>query len=571
MQRTLRSLTVVLVLLAALFTPAVAAAAKCPADARCGSIDVPIDRAGNVPGTFPIAYATLPATGPRAGTIFFLAGGPGESAIIYTTEIKRLLEPIRGTHDIVLVDQRGTGRSGETDCLSALAEGEKLGEGCAKRLGDRRAFLTTKETARDLDDLRVALGVDKIIPLGVSYGTKVAGEYARRFPERTAAVVLDSPVGMGPIDLMFLEGISVAPRVLREACAAGPCARTLEDAGATLVRVVARLGTRGLRTPKATARHTGTTRVLEGDVLHTLLQGDGDAVLRADLPAALASLANGDTAPFVHLEDRVNFRGGEAGDPATENDTVFSASRYLATACLEAQLPWAPDSAPGSRAAAERAWLQQLGPRPFAPFRPSLVVNGSIADLCKTWPATTPAERVPDPGPDVPVLVLSGRADLRTPLELATRVAATYPRATLLDVPHVGHSVLAADPSGCAVRGLRAFLTGAAAARCMAAPKLPASPYLPVSPRGLGAAAIARYTVEGVLRDSEANRSAFTRRGTYGIEGLRGGRSFVSPTRIWLREVSWFKGVTVSGTVTRKGKGRVTVRGIGGPARTVRL
>ncbi len=78
--------------------------------------------------------------------------------------------------------------------------------------------------------------------LGVSYGTKVAGEYARRFPERTAAVVLDSPVGVGPIDLLFLEGISVAPRVLRETCASGPCAQSVKDGGAALYAAVARVG-----------------------------------------------------------------------------------------------------------------------------------------------------------------------------------------------------------------------------------------------------------------------------------------------------------------------------------------
>ncbi len=89
-----------------------------------------------------------------------------------------------------------------------------------------------------------------------------------------------------------------------------------------------------------------------------------------------------------------------------------------------------------------------------APFRPAPAWRLSVFDLCLDWPATPAPEPVPDAGPDVPVLVLSGRADLRTPLELATRVAATYPRATLLDVPHVGHSVLTSDESRCAVRGL---------------------------------------------------------------------------------------------------------------------
>ena len=85
--------------------------------------------------------------------------------------------------------------------------------------GAKRPFLTTVETARDLEDLRVALGADKLTLLGVSYGTMVAREYMRRFPDRTAAVILDSPVPVGPIDVDNLSGLAALPRVLREICA----------------------------------------------------------------------------------------------------------------------------------------------------------------------------------------------------------------------------------------------------------------------------------------------------------------------------------------------------------------
>ena len=298
----MRLLIVVLLAFAAFAAPAVAAT-ECPDGARCGKIDVPVDRAGSVPGTYPIAYATLPATGPRVGTIFFLAGGPGEAAIQYTADLQTEMAPIRTAYDIVLVDQRGTGRSGDVDCDEA-GRAEVVVNACAKRLGSRRAFLTTKETARDLDDLRAALGLEQIIPLGVSYGTKVAGEYARRFPQRTAAVVLDSTVGVGPIDLLFLEGIAAAPRVLREACATGPCAETVKDAGAALYGAVERVRRRGLRTTVTDGALAGEETIEEDFVLDALLLGDADAALRADLPAALASLSRGDAAPVTHLVER---------------------------------------------------------------------------------------------------------------------------------------------------------------------------------------------------------------------------------------------------------------------------
>ena len=64
------------------------------------------------------------------------------------------------------------------------------------------------------------------------------------------------------------------------------------------------------------------------------------------------------------------------------------------------------------------------------------------------------------------MLVLSGRADLRTPLEDARRTAAQYPNAKLLAVPGVGHSVLGTDVSGCAVKGMIAFLRAQTIAPC---------------------------------------------------------------------------------------------------------
>ena len=73
---------------------------------------MPLDHSGATAGTLPLAYAVLPATGPRAGTIVFLTGGPGEPAVRYTTEVGQELAAVRPTHDIVLVDQRGTGDSG---------------------------------------------------------------------------------------------------------------------------------------------------------------------------------------------------------------------------------------------------------------------------------------------------------------------------------------------------------------------------------------------------------------------------------------------------------------------------
>ena len=94
------------------------------------------------------------------------------------------------------------------------------------------------------------------------------------------------------------------------------------------------------------------------------------------------------------------------------------------------------------------------------------MLSASLVGLCENWPPTPRPEAVPYLGPDVPVLVLSGRADLRTPLEDARRTALQYPNAKVLAVPGVGHSVSSTDVSGCAARGMVAFLRGQEVAQC---------------------------------------------------------------------------------------------------------
>ena len=192
-------------------------------------------------GTLSIAYAKLPATGTRTGTLVLLSGGPGQAALPLTTAFAELVRPLRASYDIVTVDQRGTGGVGP-DHLPWRPRGRRPLREDARPAA---AFLTTPETANDLEDLRVALGADKLTLFGVSYGTSVAGEYVRRYPEHTAALVLDSPTpvdGLDGVDQLRTFG---APRVLREVCLPGPLPPTVPDPGAALAQAVRRLPLRG--------------------------------------------------------------------------------------------------------------------------------------------------------------------------------------------------------------------------------------------------------------------------------------------------------------------------------------
>jgi pimeloyl-ACP methyl ester carboxylesterase len=548
----LRLLIIGLTFFAALTAPA--AAATCPYQARCGSITVPLDHTGATPGTLPIGYAILPATGPKTGTIFFLSGGPGESAVVYTGLVRRELAPLRASHDIVMVDQRGTGRSGAVSC-----DAVRTVQACAKKLGSKRAFLTTVETAKDLDDLRRALGLETITPLGVSYGTKVANEYARRFPASTASVILDSPVGVEPIDFDALGGIAAMPRILREVCADGPCAGTVTDAGAALFAAVRRV-----RETKVRLRiGRESARISESDLLLVLRMSDFEPLLRADLPAMLASLSHGDAAPFAHIflsmagiDDFSLIRHGLQSD-----DDEYSISRFLATACVEAQLPWSPTSAPSTRKAAVKAYLAKLGSGPFAPFKPSVVNALGASPECLKWPATPLPEPPPATTPDVPVLVLSGRDDIRTPLEGAQAVAAAYPRATVLAVPHIGHSVLTTDESKCAVNSTAAFLAGQPVGPCANPPLVPAGAYFPAAFKGSPAKAV-EQTLAAVRHDLDvANAGDDDPPSRVTLRGLRGGSALVRRGAFDLRNVSLFTGLRVSGRLSATGNGTLRLRG----------
>lgn len=547
-----------------------AAAQDCPRGARCGTVTVPLDHSGAKPGTLSITYSLLPATGPRTGTLVFLAGGPGQAGVLLTEELGRELAPVRATHDLVIVDQRGTGRSDAVEC-DEMDPGAT--DDCARELGDKRLHLTTAATARDLEHLRVALGVERLSLLGVSYGTKVAGEYARRFPERTAAVVLDSPAPLDGWDLVGTTLVRTLPRVLRETCSAAPCAETVGDAGAALNAAVRRVQRRAVPGRIRLDGRPRAVRVTEDVLVAIAVTLDFDPIARADLPAALASLRRGDAAPVLHLLQRSTDFGIRAGVQADE-DSPFTWSRFLATACVEGRLPWAPTSDPSTRRAIGERFRAQSRAA-YAPFTPAAVWRQGSGDICQRWPVAPAPEALPALVSEVPALILSGRADLRTPLESATEVAKTYTRPTLLDFPHVGHSVITDDVSGCAVERIVTFLAGGVPESCATRtrPVLGPAAYRAATistlraPRARSAAAI---TLEGVQRDVQARLLLFQSLGEdppprrWRVHGLRGGSATVIGGRVRLRDVESIVGVRVSGTLSAAGTGRVTVSG---PAR----
>src|SRR5918992_1579704 len=290
---------------AALFATLVALAPAPPADAalrfkRCGGygfacarISVPLDRSGAVPGGISLLVKRLRADRrPRRGATFVLAGGPGQSATdtFEGDGVGQLYGAFRN-RDLIVFDQRGTGRSGLLRCrrlerANLLDAGEAAGE-CANRLGARRAFYTSQDSAEDIEAIRRELGIERIALFGTSYGTKVALAYALRYPGNVERMVLDSVVEADGPDALYRDSIEAVPRALRALCRSG-CRRFTRDPLGDLTRLVRRLAAGPIRgevvDPRGRRRRTRLTR---SEFFSILLAGDFHPNMRAAFPGPL--------------------------------------------------------------------------------------------------------------------------------------------------------------------------------------------------------------------------------------------------------------------------------------------
>jgi TAP-like protein len=218
----------------------------------------------------------------------------------------------------------------------------------------------------------------------------------------------------------------------------------------------------------------------------------------------------------------------------------------------------------------------------FLPFDRATAVNNDIVDLCGRWTAAPAFPGfAPGPVPDVPVLVIEGEDDLRTPVEGARRAAASFPHARLLVAPGVGHSALGADMTGCTTVAFRRFMEGRRfSTRCRRTRRdfLPAPP----PPLGIGdvrpAAGVtgARGRVLGAI-GATLHDVAFDAIAALNLDpaerdfahggGLRAG-SYRLDTRgdLWLRRLAFVPGVRLEGRIrnfvnTRRQRGRIRIEG----------
>jgi pimeloyl-ACP methyl ester carboxylesterase len=565
--------------------PAAARAAPsggCPAPQgfSCLTVTVPLARSAAVPGTVSLhVERRLAGSTPTSSAVIALAGGPGQAALPLAGDLAQAIAPALQARDLVVFDQRGTGQSGALGCSSlgsvtALSQLQSLLERCALQLGAARTAYTTAESVADIEAIREALGYQRLVLYGTSYGTKVALDYAARYPRQTEALVLDSivaPSGPEPFELASFHAITP---VLHELCSSHACTGVTPSPVSDLARLARRLRAHPLKgTIDDGYGHPQTARMGALELLFVLEAGDLNPALRALLPAAVKSALRGDPAPLLQLNElSQGLIPNVPPIPHEHSQEAVDETLFWTTSCEEDPFPWQRSAAPAARHAEALAALAAIPRAQFFPFEPAVaLLAGPMLD-CLRWPA---ASAPPAPGaiPDVPTLILSGGQDLRTPTAEARAVAAMIPGSQLLVVPYTGHSVLGSDLSGCATGAVEQFFAGAPVSSCGPGTNL-FSP-TPVTPTTLaavgptpGIGGRAGRTVTAVL-DTVLDLDRLIIAATLQAEqelpsgsrfgGLRGGYAKISSTGVHLARFSFVRGVTLSATWPIK-RGKLQIR-----------
>ncbi len=393
-------------------------------DAVRGHLEVPEDRGDPTSAKLKLVYVRLASTAPRPGPpIVYLAGGPGSSGIDSAAGPRAdLLLALRAVADVILFDQRGTGLSRPTlicgrtwehprdeplNEAAALAAIRGAAEECAgqmQRRGVRLGAYNVREIADDVDALRRALGAETVSLVATSFGTRLALEMLRRHGDRVHRAVLLGVVG--PDQELKLP--AVADGILGK-IAAGP-GRSLRDSLRARLDELSRQPVR-----------TTTVDVLTGETVSVTLgpldlqRAIADHLNSADRLLALSEIA-------VHLE-----RGD--WEPLAWS-TVRQRKRWLGHVMPYAVACSAGASEDRRRRIAEQAATSLVG-RQLDSVPPDICGALGVAPLDGSLRR--------DVTSDVPVLVVSGSLDARTPVQNGEDALRHLRRGVHLVVDGAGH------------------------------------------------------------------------------------------------------------------------------------
>lgn len=415
-------------------------------NARCGMMPRPLNPDDPGAGTIELKVAVVPALNlePQPDPLVPLAGGPGQGAISFYSAQRHAFEHVRRNRDILLVDQRGTGASARLDCAidEDLIEGDysrsatiAATEECLDSLPYDPTWFTTSVAVTDLEAIREALGYPQLNLYGVSYGTRVAQHYARRYPAAVRTLVLDGVVppqlALGP--QIAIEAQRALDRIFDRCAESADCSGAFPAIDQTFDELKAKLAKKPVKL-RAADPLTGRYERIEFG------RNELAAALRllayhpntiAMIPLLVAEAGNGNYRPLV-----AQFRMSMSA-----LSDAIALGMHNAVMCTE-DAPYYEESL------VDRDLLASsyLGP----------VQLDALAAICSVWPSGPIDADFKQPlNTSAPVLLLSGSADPITPPRYADMAAVALKRAWLFTMPDQGHGQLGV---GCTPRLIEQFV-----------------------------------------------------------------------------------------------------------------
>jgi pimeloyl-ACP methyl ester carboxylesterase len=420
--------------------------------ARCGTLIRPLDPSGAVDGEIELRVAVVPALNltPEPDPLVPIAGGPGQGSIQFYTAYSWAFEDVRRNRDILLIDQRGTGQSATMDCEfdDSMIEGEystevtiEYTEACLAQLPHDPRFFTTSVAVTDMEAVRQALGYPALNLYGVSYGTRVAQHFARRYPGSTRTITIDGVVppqlSLGPE--IATESQKAVEKILARCAEDEACNEAFPNVADDFRRIVAEVR----KTPVSIQVPHPSSGRLEDIEFGT---GELAAAIRllAYHPNSIALLPL-----LIHEAGEGNYvpLGSQFMMTMIAMMDALSLGMHNAVMCAE-DVPFYDEST-----------IDYDGL--VASYMGTFQLE-ALEAICSVWPAGPIDDDFKLPlATDLPVLLLSGDADPITPPRYADLAAAELRNATHLIGVNQGHGQISV---GCTPRIVADFIAAASVA-----------------------------------------------------------------------------------------------------------
>jgi len=414
--------------------------------ARCGTLIRPLDPSGAEPGEIELRVAVVPALNltPEPDPIVPIAGGPGQGSVQFYASYSWAFEDVRRNRDILLIDQRGTGESATMDCEfdDDIIDGEYSMEltveytgRCLDELPYDPRFFTTSVAVTDMEAVREALGYPSLNLYGVSYGTRVAQHFARRYPDSTRTVIIDGVVppqiSLGPE--IATESQKAVDKILARCAANENCNERFPDLAEDFARVVRDLKEVGV---EISVPHPSTGR--PEDVLFGSAEFAAAIRLLAYHPNSMALMPL-----LIHEAGKGNLvpLGSQYMMTMIAMMDALSLGMHNAVMCTE-DVPFY-DKSTIDYEGLEASYM-------------GMFQLEALQAICSIWPAGPIDEEFKSPlATNLPVLLLSGDADPITPPRYADLAAVDLENATHLIGKDQGHGQISV---GCTPRLVADFI-----------------------------------------------------------------------------------------------------------------